>query len=181
MKTAISLLILALTASVPAWGDTIQISNYVSINGPGGSVTYNASSPSISGSGMTYDGGTFSYQASGVPFDGGRFATGSLSVSTPNFTLEGSLSKIFFNTKTGLLQGGFVGQLREDGTVIHIYHAVFYESVNLSNNTNVSGHLTFSTAPEPGSMALSITGLLGIFGIVLRQKIIGKRKTGQLV
>jgi hypothetical protein len=180
MKTAISLLIIALAASVPAWGDAIQISNHVSINGLGGSVSYNASSPSISGFGTTMDGGTFNYQASGVPLDGGRFATGSLNVSTPNFSLEGSLSKIFFNTKTGLLQGGFVGQLREDGMVIHINDGVFYETVNLSNNTNVSGHLTFSTAPEPGSMALSITGLAGILGVILRQRITGIRKAGEL-
>jgi len=175
MKTAISLMIFALAASIPAWSDSISIDNYVSINGMGGSVTYNPSSPSIVGFGTTYDGGTYNYQASGTPLYGGRFATGSLTVSTPNFFLVGSLSKIFFNPKTGLLQGAFVGELREDGTEVHIYHAVFYESINLSNNTNVSGHLVFSTAPEPGSMALLTTGLVGILGVVRRKRMTKSR------
>jgi hypothetical protein len=177
MKRAISLLIIALAASVPAWCDSIPTSNYVSINGAGGSVTYNSNSPSIVGLGTTYDGGTYNYQASGTPIYGGRFATGSLTVSTPNFSLEGSLSKIFFNPKTGLMQGAFIGQLREDGTVIHIYHSVFYETVNLGNDTNVSGHLVFSTAPEPGSMELLTTGLVGILGVVLRRKSVAKQRS----
>ena len=169
MKTPALPMILALAMSIPAWSDAIPINNNVAINGAGGSVTYSPTSPSIVGFGTTYDGGTYNYSASGTPLHGGRFATGSLTVSTPNFSINGGLSKMFFNPKTGLLQGGFEGKVCEGGSCLNVYHAVFYESINLGNNTNRSGFLVFSTAPEPGSMGLLATGLIGI-GVLKRKR-----------
>ena len=138
--------------------DSIPIPNNIGINGPGGSVTYNAD-PSIYGFGTATGGGTFSFGASGIPLSGGRFATGYLTVATPDFTLVGSLSRIFLNTGTGLLQGSFVGQLRWAGGVLHLYHATFYESIDLATHTMNGGYLVFSTAPEPGSLLLMGSGL----------------------
>ncbi len=149
------------------WADSI--SNYIYINGATGSVVYNPAVPSIFGSGSTSDGGTFTFGASRTPLYGGKFATGFLNVNAANFTLSGMLSKIYFNPITGLFQGSFVGQLRENGLVLHIYHAVFYETVSLGQGTLQSGHLVFSTAPEPESLWLQGTGLAGIGGIGWRK------------
>lgn len=162
-----------------------SISNYVLINEPTGSAAYDPSAPSLAASGATFDGGSFNFSASGAPLYGGRFATGYLTVNAAGFSLVGVLSKIYFNPMTGLFQGAFVGELREAGQTLHLYHAVFYESINLGGGafarqgTLAGGHVVFSTAPEPESLWLFETGLIGIFGKKIRGRLSAERNHGK--
>jgi hypothetical protein len=137
------------------WADGIPPGDYLYINSSGGSVQM-FSTGEISGEGIPAGGGTFSF------YGRGHAGSGALYVSDATFFLDGQLSKVFFNKKTGLFQGSFTGVFREDGQTIHLYHSVFYESVNMKTRTLNSGWLVYSTAPEPDSIWLGLTGLLAV-------------------
>ena len=178
MKTLLTVAALALL-TIAVRADSIppaQFPNYVPINGVNsGSGSYNKQGNVISGSGQSYGGGTYFFGASGIPKFGGKFATGWLSVaspgvSTPGFNLSGALTKIWFNPVTGLLTANFQGQLRWSGGVVHIYYATFYETINPKTGSLSNGHLVYSTAPEPETWALMLTGILGL-GLVARRKL----------
>lgn len=130
----------------------------------GGTLTLNAD-PSISGSGQAYSGGTFSFQASGLPacpIGCGKFASGSLFVSSSDYSISGTLSNMFLNTKTGLLESAFYGSVCWAGGCYRAIRGVFYETVNLKTDTLLSGRLQINTAPEPGTIALMGIGLMGL-------------------
>jgi hypothetical protein len=146
-------LVLVLLTLVPsAKCDQIPLNDWLPTNGAGGGVSFVGGE--LSGSGGAYNGGTFSFTNSGH--------SGEMFVSGPDFTLQGSLSKTFFNPKTGLLQGYFYGTLQEDGQFRQIYHANFQESVNLKTGQLNWGWVRYGTAPEPGTWLTGLTGLLGI-------------------
>ena len=166
----IPLLLLPILAVSLAHADSIPLGPNLAINGPGGTVVYNGD-PSISGYGPALDGGSFYFSASGIPLNGGKFASGTLSVSTPDFTLNGALSKIFFNPKTGIFQAAFTGRLGWPGGAMEVYHATFYETINLQSHSFSHGYVVISSAPEPSSLPLVITGLVGIT-VLWRRKVL---------
>jgi hypothetical protein len=151
MKTILVLCLL----SAFAFADSILVNN------AGGTNAFTVNPLSLTASGNNYNfaftGGTTS--AAAVI---GKFTTGFITMSSAAYSLEGQVSHIFFNPKTGLLQGQFVGQqiFASTGNHFHIYHATFYERFDLKNHTNLGGYVAFSTAPEPETYALFLTGLL---------------------
>ncbi len=150
MKLLAALLLFTATC----FADPIPFGNYIVTNSPGGSVSYL----------QAIGGSTLSGSGSGWQFSTtiGLNASGSLNVTTSQFSLEGEFSRIYFNVKTGLLQAQFVGQLRWPTGVFHVYHSTFYESVNLAQKTTRGGYLIISEAPEPETYWLMLSGVLGI-------------------
>jgi hypothetical protein len=61
-----------------------------------------------------------------------------------------------------------------NGFNFHIYHATFYERLTLKNHTNLGGWVSYSTAPEPETYALFLTGLLGIMWMMRRRRMDGR-------
>jgi hypothetical protein len=143
-----------LTAS--CFADPIPFGNFIITNQPGGVVTY---AQGIGGAFVSGSGSGWLFQT-GV----GVTSSGTLDVTTALYTLDGTLSRIYFNTKTGLLQAQFIGQLRWATGVYHVYHATFYESISLANKTTNGGHVIISEAPEPTTLWLLGTGLAVIPG-----------------
>lgn len=150
MKTILVLCLL----SAFAFADSILVNN------AGGTNSFTVNPLSLTGSGDNY---SFAFSgATSAAAVIGKFSTGWLTMSSAAYSLEGQISHIFFNPKTGLLQGQFVGQqiFASTGDHFHIYHATFYERFDLTNHTNLGGYVAFSTAPEPETYALFLTGLL---------------------
>jgi PEP-CTERM motif len=151
-------LLMTVLQAIVCHADSLPFGNNILTNGAGGVVSYNPD-PELIGQGFN-NGGQWLFEVTGA----GRLANGYLVVTTAAYSIEGSLSRVYFNTRTGLLQAAFVGQLRWPGGVEHIYHAVFYESIDLTNKTTRGGFVVFSTAPEPSAFWLMGTGLVGIVG-----------------
>ncbi len=153
-KHELFLVLAVLLISAICRADPIPFGNFIVTNQAGGTVSYLQAigGSTLSGSG---DGWLFS---TGI----GINASGSLDVTTSQFSLEGELSRIYFNVKTGLLQAQFVGQLRWPTGVFHVYHAVFYESIDLAHKTTLGGHVVISEAPEPGTIWLMLSGIVGV-------------------
>jgi len=149
-------LALLIVLATSLWANPIPFGNYITTNDAGGTVVY---AQGIGGSILSGSGSGWLFQT-GI----GINASGSLEVTTAQYSLEGTLSRIYFNTNTGLLQAQFVGQLRWPTGVFHVYHATFYESVDLVNKTTRGGHVVISESPEPSTLWLLGTGLAIIAG-----------------
>ena len=167
MKTVFAVILL----SALAYADGIPITQTggILVNEAGGTNNLILRGSNLFGSGPGYE-----FQFSGLAAPGqGMFTTGWLIMSCPEYTLEGQMSGIYLNLKTGLLQGHFVGQQRfttpDNHYVFHIYHATFYEHMDLKNHTNTLGEVIYSTAPEPEAYVLFVTGLLGMAPWVKRK------------
>jgi hypothetical protein len=158
MKTAISLMILALLVSIPAWCDSIPPAGYLSLNGPGGTFTF--SSGQLYADLQPYGGGTFTF--SDISH------SGYLYLSSPDLSLNGYLSKVFFNPRTRMLQGYFQGRLSEDGSSVIAVHGFFREQFNMAQGTGVWGTMRYGAAPEPSEWLLMVSGLIGVGGMAWR-------------
>jgi hypothetical protein len=149
------LLILAVVAiSTFAMADTIFL------NSAGGTITYQPSVPSLYGNETG-----FSFAVTGDPPPGaGKFHSGWLTVDTSTLYATGTLKNIFFNSKTGLLQGVFQGTVTMNGQRTSVYHGIFYESVNLRGSSLNGGYMVFGNVPEPPTFWLLATGVLILAG-----------------
>lgn len=133
------------------------------INSSGFVTNYNPDTPLLAAYGNPNAGGYFYFGANGNPQLGGGYRTGFLDVYANGFTLMGNLSKISFNSQTGMFQGSFVGKLIENGVTRHLFRATLYESVNLKTMTVGNGYLTIAAVPEPGSLTLICLGMVGVW------------------
>ena len=164
MKTLLTIVLFA------AFAKADSIPYYVYINSTTGAFKY--SGLSLSGGGAVFSGGNFSFIANGnAPLRGGRFSNGSLVTTGANFTLNGTLSHVWFNPKTGELAGDFVGQYLWAGEGMHVDHARFFEKMDMKNHTLISGYLQISNTPEPGTIYLMASGLAGIGALVRKRRI----------
>jgi len=119
--------------------------------------------------------------------DGIHFAKGSfydaLGTAAGTTIYLGTLYHSVFDVKSGLLKGVFAGyekMLNPNGSLlssVKIY-GVFVESLSFPNGIasgaltygNVGiGNLSISSTPEPGTLAMMGTGLLGIVGVMRRR------------
>ena len=152
-------LLLLLLACGTVMADSIPY--YIYINSTTGAFKY--SGLSLSGGGVVASGGTFTFSADGDPSTkGGRFSNGSLVTTGAGFTLNGTLSHVWFNPKTGQLAADFVGQYLWTGGGMHVNHARFFEKMDMKNHSLISGYLQISNTPEPSSIYLMASGLAGI-------------------
>ena len=161
-------LLLLLLACGTVKADSIPY--YVYINSTTGVFKY--SGLTLSGGGAVASGGTFTFSADGEPSTkGGRFSNGSLVTTGSGFTLNGTLSHVWFNPKTGELAADFVGQYLWAGGGMHVNHARFFEKMDMKNHTLISGYLQISNTPEPGTIYLMASGLAGIGALVRKRRI----------
>ena len=161
-------LLLLLLACGTVRADSIPY--YVYINSTTGAFKY--SGLTLSGGGAVASGGTFTFSADGQPLTkGGRFSNGSLVTTGAGFTLNGTLSHVWFNPKTGQLAADFVGQYLWAGGGMHVDHARFFETMDMKNHSLISGYLQISNTPEPSSIYLMASGLAGIGALARKRRI----------
>ena len=155
MKTLLTIVLFAACAKADS------IPYYIYINSTTGAFKY--SGLTLSGGGAVASGGSFTFSADGNPSTkGGRFSNGSLVTTGASFTLNGTLSHVWFNPKTGQLAADFVGQYLWAGGGMHVDHARFFEKMDMKNHSLISGYLQISNTPEPSSIYLMASGLAGI-------------------
>jgi hypothetical protein len=139
---------------------SLSFADTITLNSAGGTVTYQPTVPNLYGNETG-----FAFDVTGDPPPGaGKFHAGWLTVDTQGLQASGTLKNVFFNQKTGLLQGVFQGFVDLNGQRTNVYHGIFYESVNLKTGSLNGGYLVYGTVPEPPTFWLLATGLLLLAG-----------------
>jgi hypothetical protein len=159
MKKLFVVLLLVIAAAT-AYADSIPPT--VWLNNTSGTVFI--TNATIEGAGSTIGGGTYWFGGNAVQTcaRGIKFTDGFLTANLQGFVITGTLTDIFFNKTTGDLTALFSGHVGGHYTRGH-----FYESINPVTGKINYGYL--QQTPEPSSLLLFASGLLGVVGVVRRK------------
>jgi hypothetical protein len=185
MKTTTSLIFLLLGLAVsPAFGNSIDLTG----KGQAGSGACTAASPCLFGYSQYYlPNGNF-VREGGFSILGsegsGHYASGEVDALSyvlqkggpfAAFSVNGTLSNVYFNSSTDVLTAAFNGTVGFVGFGYTNITGTFQANLNPVNGTLGGAYIftnqyqSVNMAPEPGTLALMGTGLCGILGTVRRK------------
>lgn len=196
LRIVFLVLVLALTAAIPAHANSIPIdgSRALGIYNPGGVTgTWIWMSPSgvlgntFDGRGALTNGGTFSFNVTGFAgFTGSNYAymSGGLYAAWKGTVLSGAVSNVAFNSSTGIWTAKFTGY----GNSTYMANGIYTQHLNIVRGGIINGHFYSDgsvgngnikkTVPEPETLGLLGTSLVGVGELVRRKGESKKMKRG---